>query len=138
MWIPYLIGFVPLRVFGGGYHAKTHLSCILFFSSFFLLFIFLKDILQTAPYIEIFLCFFVLILVLLFAPVEARNKPLSVESRKQNWRRSVGIAVFNLLLASLSCFAFTHSSTYLLMYFVGTFSAGISIIFALLTQKHQN
>lgn len=52
MWIPYLIGFVPLRVLGGGYHAKTHLSCILFFSSLFLLFIFLKDILQAVPYAQ--------------------------------------------------------------------------------------
>ena len=56
MWIPYLIGFVPMRILGGGHHAKTHFSCILFFSTFYLLFIFLKDIFQSFPHIEIFLC----------------------------------------------------------------------------------
>ena len=138
MWIPYLIGFVPMRILGGGYHAKTHFSCILFFSAFYLLFISIKDIFQSVSHIEIFLCLFVLFLALLFSPVEAENKPLSGESRKRNRRRSIGIAVFNLLLAFLSCLAFKHTSTHLLMYFVGTFSAGISIIFALLTQKNQN
>lgn len=29
-FIPYLAAFIPLRLSGGGYHAKHHLSCILF------------------------------------------------------------------------------------------------------------
>lgn len=138
MWIPYLIGFVPMRISGGGYHAKTHVSCILFFSFFFLLFIFLKDIFRSVPYIEIFLSLFVLLLVLIFSPVEAKNKPLSKESRRRNRGRSIGIAALNLLLAFLSCLVFKQTSIYLLMFFVGTFSAGVSIIFALLTQNDQN
>lgn len=28
LWIPYLGGFIPIRLLGGGYHAKTHRSCI--------------------------------------------------------------------------------------------------------------
>ena len=32
LWIPYLAGFVPLRLSGGGYHAKTHFHCIFTFS----------------------------------------------------------------------------------------------------------
>ena len=32
LWIPYLAGFVPLRLSGGGYHAKTHFHCFFTFS----------------------------------------------------------------------------------------------------------
>ena len=27
LWIPFMIGFVPLRLFGGGYHASSHARC---------------------------------------------------------------------------------------------------------------
>lgn len=32
LWVPYLAGFVPLRLSGGGYHAKTHFHCVFEFS----------------------------------------------------------------------------------------------------------
>ena len=32
LWIPYLAGFIPLRLSGGGYHASTHFRCIFIFS----------------------------------------------------------------------------------------------------------
>lgn len=31
-WIPFLVGFVPLRVSAGGFHAKTPLRCFITFS----------------------------------------------------------------------------------------------------------
>ena len=36
-WIPYLAGFVPLRLSGGGYHAKSHFRCIFTFSLLYFL-----------------------------------------------------------------------------------------------------
>lgn len=35
-WIPYLAGFVPLRLAGGGYHAKSHWTCIFTFTSVYI------------------------------------------------------------------------------------------------------
>lgn len=28
-WIPFLLGFAPLRNFGGGFHAKTPIGCLI-------------------------------------------------------------------------------------------------------------
>ena len=38
-WLSYLLGFIPVRITGGGYHAKTHFTCILSFSLLFLIFL---------------------------------------------------------------------------------------------------
>ncbi len=35
LWIPYLAGFIPLRLSGGGYHAKTHFRCVFTFKYVF-------------------------------------------------------------------------------------------------------
>lgn len=38
-WIPFLVGFVPLRVSAGGFHAKTPLRCFITFCGTYLIFI---------------------------------------------------------------------------------------------------
>lgn len=135
MWFPYLLGFVPLRIFGGGYHAKSHFACILSFSLTFLLLLCLKDTWVDNPYVELTITIFVLIITLLFSPVEASNKPLSKKRRRINRKSCIYLSVINCVLAFVSYFACERTTTYVLMYFVGSFSAGISIIVALLYSK---
>ena len=48
LWIPYLAGFVPLRLSGGGYHAKTHFHCIFTFSLLYSL-VLVIEIMCTVP-----------------------------------------------------------------------------------------
>lgn len=138
MWFPYLLGFIPLRIFGGGYHAKSHFTCIVSFSLMFLLLLQLKDSWLSSPYIELFISSFVLCVVLFFSPVEATNKPLSKDQRRRNREKCICIAVMNCFFACVSFIVVEGRFTHALMYFVGSFSAGISIIFALLTKKRQN
>lgn len=78
-WVFYLLSFIPLRTAGGGYHAPTHVACILLsagmFCAAFLFSVRLSDAsaalfcgVTALLSLTIFWC---------FAPVAAVNKPLS-------------------------------------------------------------
>ena len=138
MWFPYLLGFIPLRIFGGGYHAKSHFSCIFIFSLSFLLLLWLKDFWRETPFIELKIAIIVLVIALLFSPAEAEKKPLSNKLRRKNRKICICLATSNCLLACVSYLAFCERSVYVLEYFVGSFSAGISIILALLQKRIKN
>ncbi len=74
LFIPYLAAFIPLRLSAGGYHAKHHLSCILFnaivyFASLVAVNMLKEPVAILACIIESCVS---LILIFLFAPVPAR------------------------------------------------------------------
>lgn len=82
-WLSYLLGFIPVRITGGGYHAKTHFTCILSFSLLFLIFLLSSSFIDIQSITYIFLSLTTLIISLAVAPVEAINKPLSNERRSK-------------------------------------------------------
>lgn len=80
----YLLGFIPLRLIAGGYHADTHFRCFLVllgtYSAFLVIVTFLPDSfvwISTAAAVIITAIF-----IFLLAPVEDKNKPVSVEAKK--------------------------------------------------------
>lgn len=97
LWIPYLAGFVPLRLSGGGYHAKTHFHCIFTFSLLYSL-VLVIEIMCTVPMKAwLFPCLTNLIIILLFSPVEAPNKPLKENQCRKNRCNSLILGLTNLL-----------------------------------------
>lgn len=88
--ILYLIGFIPLRLVAGGYHAKNHFRCFLilmFVYSLFLLTTFILSSMQMTIVSLINIAVSIL-LVILFAPSEDKNKPTSHEEIVLFKRRS--------------------------------------------------
>jgi accessory gene regulator B len=87
----YLIVFIPLRQFTGGFHAKTHLRCTLCSISVFSLICFINVFLF--PYINIIaLEVFILlgfIVIVIYAPVINVNKILTEKKAKINKKRSI-------------------------------------------------
>lgn len=85
----YLIGFWPLRMLAGGYHAKTpgHCFCMtLFFFALFLLSLFCNTKIQSVLiWIFVFFSVFVMFLV---APIESPNKRFREGQREQLRRKS--------------------------------------------------
>lgn len=82
--ITFIIFFSGLRIYAGGYHAKTHIECM---SISFIIFIisamsstYLK---QFGEFILIFGILFSSLMVFVFAPNESDNKPLSINKRKK-------------------------------------------------------
>lgn len=127
-WIPYLIGFVPLRITGGGFHAKTHFACIVSFSLVFLILLTLSDKICPIPYIHFFITCVSLGIVYFLAPVEAVNKHLSFEIRQKNRKRCIGISWFNVMVSLAVLVAGIDNEAHLTMYFAGVFSAGVSMV----------
>ena len=93
-WLPYLLGFVPVRITGGGYHAKTHFSCILSFSLVFLVFLLSSSFVDIQSITYILLSFLTLVITLAVAPVEAINKPLSKDKISRNRKRCLRYASY--------------------------------------------
>lgn len=85
----YLICFLPLRIFAGGYHAKTQLRCYIM-SSFTTVIILLGiQFLQQQESIWEFLSYFVSFgIIWRFAPVADANKPL-LEKEQVNYQKKV-------------------------------------------------
>ncbi len=99
-WIPFMIGFVPLRMTAGGYHAKTPLKCGLIFCGTYTLVLILIQFIPAwvqAPVIWIN-SLITLLLVFLFSPVPTANKPLTAQEIKRNRKRSLKIASISFLV----------------------------------------
>lgn len=127
-WIPYLIGFIPLRVTGGGYHAKTHFTCIISFSLVFLVLLTLSDTLSLVPYVHFIFACISLGITYFLAPIEAANKPLSAEVRRKNRKRCVGISWFSVMVSLTALVAGIDPEVHFTMYYAGVFSAGASMV----------
>ena len=101
-WLFFLLGFIPERIHAGGYHAKTHRSCYIIFTSLFTLSSFISLFFSFPDIFPLITSLVLLFLMLIWGPVEATNKPLSIERRRKNHLRAlifVGIdIIFSLLL----------------------------------------
>lgn len=99
--IPYIFSFIPLRIFAGGYHSKNHIDCIVFNTVLFIISIVLLSLVPTHSVFSLctFLNFLSLILIIVFSPVEAKNKPLSEYEAKKYRKISIYISVFIFIIS---------------------------------------
>lgn len=123
----YLLGFIPLRILSGGYHAKTHLGCIISFSSVFCCAIILEKYLVRIPFISVL----VLLINVLLSPVEAKNKPLSPKLRMKNRSKSNVLCFVFFLLSTIS----PENNSIINMFYLGTLISSLSLILALFTDS---
>lgn len=101
--IPYLLAFIPFRLFAGGYHAKSHLTCILFNAiTYFASCLISLNIEKTfAIFASVIVCSISLALIYLFAPLPANSKPLTQDKKTQNRNISLSIAQGFMVLCIL-------------------------------------
>ena len=82
----FMLIFIPLRLFIGGYHAKTSESCYVITTTIYILTVlavkFLPDLYCNIPAIITLIIFIIPIIAL--APAENTNNPLSASQRKRN------------------------------------------------------
>lgn len=89
--ILFMAVFVPTRTFGGGYHSSTRLRCNLLILGCEALTLWLPDFvaMQKGTAVVVFVEWLLYELVVLgYAPVEHKNKPLTLEIRRKNKYRS--------------------------------------------------
>lgn len=131
LWIPYLGGFIPIRLLGGGYHAKTHRSCITAFSFLYAASLAAEKAHIISSNFLLFSCVSNIIIMFLFAPVVPQNKPLTAKHRMVNRCFCLLLGVLNLGLGIL-CSSAHWSNHWLMMYFAGSGMAGFSILLAVI------
>ena len=79
--LSFLLGFVIQRIYIGGYHATSHIRCYFAFSGMFLICILLSKLIEATHVFRIITTALLLSISILFAPVEAKNKPLNEKKR---------------------------------------------------------
>lgn len=96
----FMLIFVPLRIFIGGFHAKKSESCYLITSAIYALTVLcvklMPDLYSNIPAI---ITFAVLIVpIVLFAPVEHKNNPLTPNERRRNRLISIVLTAVDSLI----------------------------------------
>lgn len=136
----FFAAFIPLRVTAGGYHAERHWSCFLIFNFTFLLFaIILKYI--NGNFILLYTIISAIIsgmILWVLSPVEAENKPLSVQKKKKQRGKSLFIAAFDMALIIAFVYMPILPSSYIAFYISGMSAASISLVAANATKKKSN
>ncbi len=117
----FLIAFIPLRVYSGGYHAKTPLKCYLISCCTILSVMCLIRFtpLYIIQYSSI-IAMVVSVILLMIAPVETSTKPLD-ETEKRYYKKKAGIMImadlglvliFGMFLSTYISFIITLSLAY--------------------------
>lgn len=136
LWIPYLAGFIPIRLLGGGYHAKTHSACISAFSLLYISSLIAEQSHLLPSWFPLFSCILNISIMLLFAPVVSPNKPLRETHRIANRHSCLLLGALNLGFSVL--WSFTRwSGHWFMMYFAGSCMAGFSMLLAVVNKKRK-
>ncbi|PWJ09868.1 accessory gene regulator B family protein [Ruminococcus flavefaciens] len=124
--ILFLVCYVPLRSFCGGYHAKTHFRCYIY--SVIMITCILLVAKYTAFNIVLYevLVLISLIIILLLAPVEDENKKLDIVEKRLFRKKAYIIAFLEVLLYHL--FLFMHFANCYKIISTALFSLSILMI----------
>lgn len=96
----FIVFFSVLRTFAGGYHAKTHVECVVLSFCFFVLSALSSTyLIEYGKTILISGILFSIIMVFLLAPSESENKPLGKKERAKYKKFSRTIVIVLSLLA---------------------------------------
>ena len=125
----FLVAFIPLRTTAGGYHANSHLSCNLVFLGTFIVLEALGYWLQKYCTIPLYLATAVISLVtlLILPPSEAKNKPLTLEQRRRNRRRSLILGGLNLAIGIILIWVLQVPASWCTSYYLGVIAASIAM-----------
>lgn len=98
--ILFLIVFILLRRYCGGYHAETYLKCdIIFMTNILLVMLMLKFISAYSLFFHFIIAIISIIFIILLAPVENKYKPLTQKEKK---RHKILAIITNILIISVS------------------------------------
>lgn len=100
--LSFLLGFVLQRIYIGGYHATSHIRCYLAFSGMFLICVLLSKLIVVTYILRIMTTVLLLSISILFAPVEAKNKPLNEKKRLKYKTIALTLSAIDFIFALLN------------------------------------
>ncbi len=135
----FFAAFIPLRIFAGGYHAKTRMRC--FFVSLAVYAVF-SVVVRTIPagkysLLSIISAPISLAIVLAFAPVVHKNKSASENERKIYRDKSIRICLAESAVIFLAVYIF-KSSRFAVSAALGQLAVTLSMLAAVITNEFDN
>ena len=127
--IPFLLGFAPIRKYAGGYHATTHFRCHIISAVIFSMCLFASSCLDVRCEGLLIIGIINWIVILILAPISARNKPLSNQRMSKNRTMSIIIASIETVLA-FGFFVLKASNGVAEIFYLGALSAAVSLVIA--------
>lgn len=123
----YLLGFIPLRRYAGGYHAKTHFRCFLTLAGSYSLFLAVLAIIPSSAitYIIPIIQLFSFLAIWFWAPVGNKNNPISIKS-KSIFQHKSRVAIFTDCFILLIVMYF--SKVYALCFSLGILTSALSLV----------
>ena len=118
-FLAFILVFVPLRIFSGGYHAKTSEVCYLITTATYVLSVLcVKRFPGMYSSIPALIALSVLIVpMILLAPIEHKNNSLSTYERKRNRLVSIALIAFDSLIF-IALFLLSNSAATSIMIFM--------------------
>ena len=124
--LSFLIGFIPQRIYIGGYHATSHTRCYLAFTGLSLICILLSNAIAANHLFRILTTAALLVISIFLSPIEAKNKSLG-EKKKSSYKTIASIlSSIDFLLAIFNVLPDTRSIT---VYYI---SKWVLVIFAII------
>lgn len=135
----FLMTFIIIRQYIGGYHAKTHLGCMSILAVVLCCFVILTRCIleQHEIWISMLSVVSSIILILRFAPVEHPNKPLS-DNEKLRLRKRGIISVFIVFVLVFVMAIFTETRRYGMYISLGQFTASTAMLCEIIKHKRMN
>lgn len=132
----FIVAFITLRQYIGGYHAKTHFGCMSILTVVLIIFSFLsKNIpINFEIPISIITTVISIILVIIFAPVEHSNKPLS-NNDKIRLRKSSILCIFVISVIITVMITFSITRYYGMYISIGIFVSSIAMLCEILKER---
>ena len=133
--ICYLAVFILIRKSAGGFHAKTHLGCCCILAVVLSLFIVFIKFVPTYTYaaITVFAVVFSVSVILLFAPLEHENKPISDKDKKRLKKISI---IYAILISFIIFLLFIANMLEIMVCLaLGMFTASSSMLVAVIEKK---
>ena len=106
--LSFLIGFIPQRIYIGGYHATSHTRCYLAFSGLALICILLSKAIAANHLFRILTTVALLGISIFLSPIEAKNKPLSEKKRSSYKMVASVLSSIDFLLAIFNVLPYTR------------------------------
>ena len=102
--ILFMVAYIPLRTYAGGFHAKTQFRCFIYSNLIVVLILVFSKILADYMLIVLGIGIVATGIIIFFAPVEDQNKPLDEIEVQVYGKKARKILLFDILLAGVLMF----------------------------------
>lgn len=129
----FMFAYIPLRIYAGGFHAKTPFRCYLFSVAITIIALTVMKFIEIPYFICIIAAAVSSAVILRVAPIEDKNKPLDSTERNVFRKRTIFIWLAEIILLSL--FLILKLDLFVVPISLSTLLEGIMVVLGIIKNK---